>query len=116
MIKWDEEKNNLFIENEVESNKISAKVLLVTVILSIPVSVLLYFRILGEKIDLFPVLIISMLILSIPISLILIFRVRKWWIKYLLISTITCLIGISSVHSATSLTIAWILALVLSSL
>jgi methyl-accepting chemotaxis protein len=116
MIKWDEEKNNLFIENEVESNKISAKALLITVILSIPVSVLVHFRILGEKIDLLPVLIISMLILSIPISLILIFRVRKWWIKYLLISTITFLLGILSVHSANSLTIAWILALVLSSL
>lgn len=116
MIKWDEQKNNIFIENEIESNSLSAKVLLVTVILLIPVSILAYFKILGEKINLLTILFVSMSVLSIPISLILIFKVRKWWIKYLLITTITCLIGIISIHSAASVTIAWISALVLSSI
>ncbi len=116
MIKWDEEKNNIYIDNEIESNNISAKFLFVAFVLLIPVSVLVYFKILGEKVDMLPALVVSIFILSIPVSLILIFRVRRWWVKYLLITTLICITGILSIQSAGAFTIAWIVALIFSSL
>lgn len=116
MIKWDEEKNNIYIENEIESNNMSAKTLLITFVLLMPVSVFAYFKIFGEKIDMLSVLFVSIFILSIPVSIILIFRVRKWWVKYLLITALICITGILSIQSAGELTIAWIVGLIFSSL
>ncbi len=116
MIKWDEGKNNIYIDNEIESNNISAKVLLVAFVLLIPVNVFMYLKIFGEEVDMLPALVVSIFILSIPVSLILLFRVRKWWVKYLLITTLICITGILSIRSAGTLTIAWIVALIFSSL
>ena len=39
---------------------------------------------------------------------------KNWWVKYLLITIITCLIGVINLYSNATLTIAWILTLVLS--
>jgi|GEM_PF-3333223 len=115
MIKWEREKNNIFIKNEIESNMISVKALLLILILLIPISILMYYNFFGEEIELLVILVILMFILSVSISLVLFFKINKWWIKYLLVTILAIFGGVFSLYSD-GVMIVWISALVLSSL
>ncbi len=113
----DKKTNNFLVSYEYNANRLAAKVMAIALVLLLPVDILLYLRILGEKSnDISIVLFVAIILMLVPILLILVFKVEKLWIKYLFISEIIIILGLVNIFSDNSITIVWIIGLSLASI
>lgn len=109
--------NAILKNNEYEGNRLSARIMLLSIGVLFLVYLLEYFGIFTDDINTISIVfLITGLIILIPPIIVFIFKKNSWWIKYLMVSTACILVAFLNVYMSKDIVVLYLYGVTIASL
>lgn len=111
------EKNSILIKNEHESNRFSARVMLISLGVLVLIYLLEYFRVFQSDIKNVTISFsVAAILMLIPIIAVFLLKLNSWWVKYLMVSVAALTVAIINLFMSKDVVILYIYAVAIASL
>lgn len=109
--------NAILAKNEYEGNRLSAKIMLVSIGVLFLVYLLEYFRIFTDDINTISIVfLITGFVILIPPIVVFIFKQNSWWVKYLMVSTACILVAFINTYMSKDVIVLYLYGVTIASL